>query len=311
MTTALALLPPDPPLHLLLPLTSSLLYVASALALKRATQKSAGVWRTTFLCNIAAAVLFAPLPLIWAAGPGPAPLWQAALIALAFVVGQVCTMVALNFGDVSVATPVVGTKVVFVAFFVTLLVGQGVSADLWASAGMNAARIALLNRGSAGDRRHVGRTIVASLLAAVCYGLFDTLVRKWAGDWGVGRLLATVMAMNAVMSLALLPLVEKPLLRPPHAAVRPMLLGALLLALQAVVLVTTLGRFDDTTRINVVYNSRGLWSVLVVWLVGHRLGNHERETHRGVFGWRIAGAALMLGAVLVAILHPIASFGSQ
>src|SRR3712207_4065139 len=111
------------PLHLLFPLASSLLYVAAALSLKRATEARAGVWRSTFVLNVVAAACFAVL-LPASAGPGPRPPWQPAVIAALFILGQALTMVALNRGDVSVATPVIGLKVIFVTVFVAMIVGD-------------------------------------------------------------------------------------------------------------------------------------------------------------------------------------------
>lgn len=295
----------DPPLYLLFPLASSLLYVAAALSLKGASQAKAGVWRSTFLMNLVVAVCFSVL-LLEPAGPGPYLLWQPLAIAALFVAGQALTMVALNRGDVSVATPVMGTKVVFVAFFSWLIRDERLLLDYWVSAGMSAVGIAMLNLGGGkGRHHHLMLTIFAALAAAVCYALFDVLVRMSAPDWGVGRLLPAVMGISAVMSLVLWPAFEGRLRDLPRAARRPLLLGSIFLGIQALLLTRTLGLYPDTTRINVVYNSRGLWSVLAVWLVGHWWGNTERHAGRAVFLWRMAGAVLLLGAIVVAVLHPI------
>ena len=302
--------PAEPATHLLFPLASSVLYVAAALWLKRASEQGAGVWRATFVMNLTVAACFTVMLLLGPRGPGPTPLWQAVAVGALFVAGQALTMVALGRGDVSVATPVIGTKVVFVALFVTLVAGERLIVDYWVSAAMSAAGIALLNAGGAGrgGHRHVGMTIASSLAAAACYAMFDVLVRRWAGAWGVGRLLPAVMAAGAVLSLALWPLFEGPLPAVPRPAWRPLLLGAVLIGVQALLLTRTLGLYPDTTRINVVYNSRGLWSVLAVWLVGHWWGNTERHAGRAVLAWRLAGAALLLGAIVVAVTHPIHSW---
>ena len=155
----------DLPIHLLFPLASSLLYVAAALSLRRAAQAKVGVWRSTFVMNVIAALCFLPL-LAGTPGPGPTPVWQAAIVGVLFVGGQALTMIALNKGDVSVATPVMGTKVIFVAVFVTLLVGDPLPVDYWVSAAASAAGIALLSIGPRGanrpaGHRHVGLTIAA------------------------------------------------------------------------------------------------------------------------------------------------------
>lgn len=302
-----AAFPHDPPAYLLLPLASGVLYVFGALSLKRAAGHGAGVWRTTFVSNWTTALFFAPLALLYAPGPGPTPLWQPAVIGLLYVGGQAATMFSLNRGDVSIATPVVGTKVVFVAFFATLLLSARLGADLWLSAGMSAAAIALLNRGTRAGHHHVAATVASALAAAACYALFDVLVTKWAAAWGTGRLLAAIFGFGAVGSVAFLPILERPALRPPPPSRGPMFLGSALIAVQSLLLVTTIARFGDTTRINVIYNSRGLWSVLAVWLVGHWWGNTERHAGPGVFAWRIAGAAMMLAAILTAVLRPAAA----
>jgi drug/metabolite transporter (DMT)-like permease len=296
------------PLYLLFPLASSLLYVAAALSLRRAAEARVGVWRSTFVMNVVAAVCFLPM-LLGPVGHGPTPAWQALVVGALFVGGQALTMLALNRGDVSVATPVVGTKVVFVAIFVTLLVGDPLPIDYWVSAGMSAAGIALLSLGGRGVRpaghRHVGLTIAASLGAATCYALFDVLVRKWTPAWGVGRFLPAIMGTSAALSVLLAPAFEGRLRDIPVGGRRPLMLGSVFLGLQALLLVATLGLCPDTTRINVVYNSRGLWSVVAVWLVGHWWGNTERHAGRGVMVRRVAGAAMLLGAIVVAVVQPL------
>lgn len=295
----------DLPLYLLLPLAASIIYVAGALSLKRASQSAAGVWRTAFVSNVTTAILFAPMPLIpmfMPDAPGPMPLWQPALIAVAFVAGQACTMFALNRGDVSVATPVVGTKVIFVAFFATLVLNKTLYLSVWVSAAMSAVGIALLNRGSrTSPGRNVGVTVLASLGAAACYAIFDVMVRKWSGAWGSGRLLPIMFGMGAILSLAMMPLFEGPLLRIPRPAVGPLIWGSVFIGLQSLLLITTITRFDKVTEINVVYNSRGLWSVLLVWLVGHWWGNTEMAKGGATLGWRLAGAAMLLGAIVLAV----------
>ena len=117
-------------------------------------------------------------------------------------------------------------------------------------------------------------------------------------------MLPVVIGLGALMSFGLWPVMEGPITGVPHAARGPLALGAAFLGLQALLLVRTLGLYPDTTRINVVYNSRGLWGVVAVWLVGHWWGNTERHAGRAVFLWRMAGAALLLAAIVVAVFLP-------
>ncbi|QOV87339.1 DMT family transporter [Humisphaera borealis] len=300
----LAAAPVESQLFLLFPLASSLIYVAGALSLKRASQAGAGIWRTAFVSNVTTAVLFSPMalfPIFMPSTAGPMPLWQPALIALAFVVGQACTMYALNKGDVSIATPVVGTKVIFVAFFATLILGNRLAWPVWMSAAMSALGIGVLNRGGSGGKKNVGRTVVSSLAAAACYAIFDVMVRRWSPAWGSGRLLPLMFGIGAVYSLAMVPFFDGPSLRISREAAVPLLVGSALIALQSMLLITTITMVDRVTEINVVYNSRGLWSVVAVWLVGHWWGNTEMSAGGSKLAWRLCGAGLLLLAILMSV----------
>jgi hypothetical protein len=53
---------------------------------------------------------------------------------------------------------------------------------------------------------------------------------------------------------------------------------------------------------NIVFSSRGMWSVLFIWWFGKFLGNEERLLGRKVFWQRLAGAVLILAAIVMVII---------
>src|SRR3954467_9282757 len=108
-------------LPLIAPLVSAFLYSFAALALKRAAANGVGPWRVNFIANWTAVIAFTPL---WLLGGAPftwGHLLHAVLAGTCFFVGQIFTFLALTRGDVSVATPVLGTKVIVVAGLTVLL----------------------------------------------------------------------------------------------------------------------------------------------------------------------------------------------
>jgi hypothetical protein len=68
-----------------------------------------------------------------------------------------------------------------------------------------------------------------------------------------------------------------------------------------VIFVSTIARWGHAAPVNVIYSSRGLWSILLVWTCGRWL--HSRDTGLGgkVLGWRLAGAALMMSAIVLVL----------
>ena len=285
-------------MHLFLPLASSILYVVAAMFLKQSASRGIDVWRTAFVCNAVTAVLFLLLLPLGGQEIDWGKIYQPTLVAVLFVGGQLLTFLALKTGDVSVATPVMGSKVVLVAFFTTLLGAGSVPLSLWTAAVLSAVGIAFLNRkGKGTEGNSVGRTVMFSLSAASAYALFDVLVMGWAPAWGAGRFLPITMLISVVLSAGFLPFSEKS----GHGVFsrngRPLLAGALFIAVQAVILVTGLALFGDATAVNVIYSTRGLWSVLAVWWLGHWFANTERAQGAETFRTRLIGAACLCAAV--------------
>ena len=86
-------------------------------------------------------------------------------------------------------------------------------------------------------------------------------------------------------------------------ATRWLLGGALCLALQSVMFVSTIAFYGQAAVANVIYSTRGLWSVLAVWLVGHWFQNREQHLGRRILAWRLCGAMLLLTAVVLVLLN--------
>jgi drug/metabolite transporter (DMT)-like permease len=232
----------------------------------------------------------------------PEKLWQPAVITVCYLVGQTLMLVSLDRGDVSVATPVLGIKIVLVAFFSTLLGGERVSAQFWIAAGLATAAIALLNRRTGAHHHDVGLTIVTAGLSAAAFALFDVLTRRWAPAWGVGAFLPTMFLMVTAASFAFIPFFHAPL-SALASATRPWLLGgSALMALQSVLFVAVVSSFGNVTASNIVFSSRGLWSVLIVWCAGHWFSSRERQLGGVVLRWRLAGALLMVAAVALVLI---------
>src|SRR5688500_15336083 len=114
-------------LPIILPLLSAVGYVVAALLLKRAGELGAGPWRLAWTCNWISAIVFSPLALLGGSIPSWNQLWQPAFVASLYLFGQVLTFYSFKIGDVSVATPVLGLKIILVAFFTTVLLREKIS----------------------------------------------------------------------------------------------------------------------------------------------------------------------------------------
>jgi drug/metabolite transporter (DMT)-like permease len=283
-----------------LPLVAALLFSLGALLMKRSVHPKLDIWRTTFVSNLTTALAFLPLLALGGQIPGWQAFWQPLVVAGLFVVGQVATVVALTRGEVSVAAPVLGLKIVLVAFFSRLIFGRPLPGDIWLASSLATAGVMLLNLGARpGSRQGITLSLACGGLAAVAFGLFDVCVQLWSPRWGVGRFLPIMLITAAVLSCGFIARFQAPLWQIP-AASRPWLAGgSLLIALQSLTFVTTLAVWGQAAAANVLYSTRGLWSVLLVGWLGPWIGVRDAGLDRRTAGFRLAGAALLLLAIAI------------
>ncbi len=285
----------------LLPLCAAFIYVISALLIKRASTFGVGVWRTTFVANFIVAAVNSFLWLLGGTLHGDL-LWQPAVLGALLVAGQLLQFFAIERGDVSVAVPVFGLKVILVAFFTTLILVEKIDARLWLAALLTVLALTCLNRRDANQpSRHVGITLLSGGLGSVCFALFDVLVQKWTPAWGIGRMVPLLFCFGAILSFALVPFFQAPLREIPRGVWPWLAGGALLLGTQSALFIGSFAIFQHATRANILYSARGLFSVLAVWLVGHWFFNDERHAGPLVLRWRLAGALLMMTAIALVL----------
>ncbi|MBL9130226.1 MAG: DMT family transporter [Verrucomicrobiaceae bacterium] len=287
----------------LFPLLAALLYAFGALVLKRSSDLGVGLWRTTFVANVIVAALFS---FLWLLGGPPVEkelLWQPGVIAMCLFVGQLSQFLALEKGDVSVAVPVFGLKVILVAFLTPILIGEAVGLKLWIAAFLSVLGITCLNRKDEDKPpRNLLVTFIAGGTGAVAFAVFDVLVQKWGPSWGAGRLLPCIFWINALLSFGLIFRFSAPLSRVPGKAWPWLLGGSALLGVQSITFVSTLAVFGKATNANIVYASRGLLSVVLVWMVGHWFMNAEQHLGPKVMRWRLIGALLMMSAIVLVVV---------
>tara|TARA_R110002049_G_scaffold2750_9_gene22360 strand:- start:28615 stop:29490 length:876 start_codon:yes stop_codon:yes gene_type:complete len=288
-------------MHLLLPLLASLLFVCGLILVKRTNAAGAGPVTTLFLTNIFSAIAFSFLWVMGGPGQPWQMLWQPLVIALLFMCGLVFTYAAIQLGDVSIATPVFGVKVVLVALLLTLVGRQQLPVGVWYAAGLATVGIALIQWTGRGHPHRVVFTVLLALSAASCFATFDVLVQRWAPQWGAGRFLPIVYWIVGVLSLPMIRWVDWAKLSDPKLRWY-FIFGSLLVALQALCIVVAVGVFGDAARVNVVYALRGLWGVGLAWAVARIWGGAERELGSRVMLTRAAGAAVLTAAVVLAIL---------
>lgn len=296
---------------LLLPLGAGFGYACGAIAIKRSLSSGiSGSW-VNVICNAVMALFFQWLWLLPGGVISPRLLLAPAICGFLFFLGQICTFRAIATGDVSVSTPLLGTKVVLVTLFSVFLMGKPLPVSWWGASVLATLGIAMISYTPGGSHRHLAQAVAWSLAAAALFALTDVLVQGWVPRVGYSRFAPVMFGVTGLCSLLHLPTLLHGARKPPRSngmAVAPgaalpwLFAGALLLAVQALGMYSAIGLYGSAAFTNILYGSRCLWSVLLVWLFASLVPDRPVGGDRSaVMFRRLIGALLLLSAMALVL----------
>jgi drug/metabolite transporter (DMT)-like permease len=229
--------------------------------------------------------------------------WQPLVVAALYVLGQVFTLTSLAQGEISVAAPVLGLKIVFVPIFLWMVGAELLPTSIWvACVGATLAVILLNATNGSSSRGKVLYSVVCATLGAAAFAMFDVCVQLWSSNWGARRFLPIMFIASTAISLAFIPFFRERLSQIPRAAWPSLLGGAIFFAAQALGIVCSVAFWEQVAIANVVYSSRGLWSLAFIWLLGRWLRIADTGLDARVFILRTCGALLLLASIAILVL---------
>jgi drug/metabolite transporter (DMT)-like permease len=223
------------------------------------------------------------------------------LAGTAFFIGQVFTFIAISRGDISIATPVLGTKVIFVALLVFVTGGEELGWKLWVATFLTTLALALLGGEWRANRERLLVSVGFAFLASIAFAATDVMQQLWVRDFGFGHFAPVMFATVGTLSFTLIPFFSASLREMPRPMVVWAFGGGTLLTIQAMGIAYCIAVYHEVTVTNVLYNTRGLWSVALVWVVGHWFANSEKQVGGGIMTRRLIGALILLAAVYLSL----------
>lgn len=272
-------------------------YSMAAIFSKQALAQGCGILRLSFVINLVFVPVFAFLLINAPSEPIPwGQVYQPVLTGLLFFLGQIFTFSAIRMGDVSLQTPVMGTKVVFVVLIALCLGTEQVSLQLILASLCSMIAVALLGFSGGGAKR-VGLTLFLALLSALFFAGSDTMVGAYGSAFGVPHFLFITMLVNFLLSFLLLPFFNGSLRQITRQSWLWVGLAAIMMALQALLMNYTIARYQNVAVSNILYSSRGLWSVVLALPVALLFKlPRERLTARMI--WQRGTGALLLSIAI-------------
>ena len=286
------------------PFVSAFLYALASMFLKRAANSGIGPAAMCFCFNAFVSAVYAPVLLLTYDSGTAEMLWIVGTCTVLFLLGQICTYLCVYVGDVSIMNPVMGAKVLVVALIAYLVVGIPMpSAWVWA-AFICAAAIFTMGFSGLKDAGRTFATVVMALLTCLFYGTVDVVMQLYAPKMGVLFFISALSVSLLPASLPLLPWALKDFKRGAGAGVKWLYAGIPMIVIQDILFCLSLSLSKGgAVAVNILYSTRGLWSIFLVWALGAHFANREAlDAGCGAFLRRTAGAFMLLISVVMVLV---------
>ena len=218
---------------------------------------------------------------------------------VALFVGRIFVVKALDAGALSIVGPLLGLKTLFVAIFAVLLGQVAINTGVWVAVVLACFGMALVQRGPKSKSKHYKRAILYAAVASLLFASTDILVVEARDSLSVGWLMPTLFLTVGL----LVPLLGK-IPSPPVEGKLNLQRGSIIMGFQTSAVVLAICLTGQAVLVNIIYATRGLWSVIV-----DRLLNRSGTIH-DYFIPRAAGALMLVasvGIVIVTINTPLPS----
>lgn len=285
-----------------LPFLAAALYCASIMLVKcaSASGRLSGV-SALVINNFIAGAAFAPLIFVSPLPGDLVLLWQPLLVGLLCSAGNVATFICAERGEISLMTPIMGMKMIFVIVFAGAFLDAPLPSSIVAAGVICCVAVFIMGfeRGSLKSRK-IAFTVSLAVAACLCYAACDVLIQKFAPNFSKG---AMVGFMTVVMPFSVLPFAPRFLREAAASGRRELSLGVAagaLMVLEMFLMILAISGPVGASLCNILYNTRGIMSIVFVYLLGRKFAP-LKELSGASAAQRAAGAAMILAAVFMVL----------
>lgn len=289
--------------HFLLPLLAGLLYTVATLFAKRAITLGGGAMRIAFFSNLLAVPFSIPLLFLDNQPIDLTYLHWPVICGVINFVGMAITFATIRIGDISVQTPVMGSKILIVAALVTILYSTPIPIAWWIAAFLAVVAIALLGKSKPKNLEEsvVVKTIILALSASAAFAVGDVLMSQKAPLLSESLFIVLMLTVTSICSFFFIPFFKGSFLNPPPGVWHWMLWGSFIMALEEIILYAAIAFYGSPTAMNILYSSRAIWSIILVWTIGHWFKNTEKHLGKDILTHRLIGAVLLFAAIVIVL----------
>lgn len=286
---------------ILFPLIAAALYSVSVILVKEYSSfgKMSGVGALIFN-NAAMCAVFAPA-LFFGEAADLQKVWEPVLIGIFWGLANIATFICAQKGEVSLMTPVMGVKVLIVFAFAHLLIGSVLTAPMYIAGFACCFAVFLMGFDKSSLKsKKFAITLFLALAACTSYAMADVLIQTFSADFSPWHMLAISSVSVLVSSFPFLPKFAREVKNADKKSLLLCVLAALIMAAESLFMFYAIREGVGAALCNILYNMRGVISVVLVFILGKRLKG-VAELNTTAAAKRLVGSLIIIAAVAFAV----------
>ncbi len=287
----------------ILALISALSSTIGNIYAKRSVKEGANSIQIALFSNVFVPVLFIPALIINRSTFNWSEVLYPIIMGVALYLGMILSFIALRYGDVSIQTPILGSKVIFVTLFTVLLGLESLKFTTLIAALLTFIAIFMIGyTKSEGAKKKALLSVLLGLASVILFVITDLVIQERSYLFGK----MSFVFIGTVITSTLL-LITAYVMKSGFNSVKKktrkwLALTAVFNCAQSALIAYALSFFGHATEFNIIQATRGFWVVLIVWVFGGFFGVNEGGLGRLVMIKRMVGALIMLASVLLVML---------
>lgn len=287
---------------ILFPFFSAVLYCVSIILVKYATRSGTfGGISMLVMNNITSGLVFIPAIFFDNTMPDWSIVWQPLLASGFCAIGNIAIFICAEKGEVSLMTPIMGIKIMFVIFFSRMLLNTTIPHTITVAGIICCLAVFIMGWQKKSLRSNkLTITILLALCACISYALCDVIMQKYAPNFTRNAMLSLTTIAMPLSIIPFLPRFFRDVARSSKTTLAVGATSAIIMVFEMYLMFLSIIGEVGAALCNILYNTRGIISVILIFIVGKFI-KEMKEVSKASALQRIVGATMILIAVFIVI----------
>ena len=287
---------------ILFPIFAAGLYCVSIMLAKYASRSGTFSGTSVLVMNnILSGLVFIPTIFFEETMPNWSLVWQPLSASCFCAIGNIATFVCAERGEVSLMTPIMGIKIMFVILFARILLDANMPHTITIAGAICCIAVFIMGWSKNSLRtKKLGITLLLSFTACISYAMCDVIMQKYAPNFSRNAMLSLTSVAMPLSIIPFLPRFFKDISRSRKTTLAIGGMSAGFMIMEMYLMFLSIVGDVGAALCNILYNTRGIMSVVLMFVVGKFVVD-MKELSKASALQRIVGATMILIAVIIVI----------